>query len=180
MQEGEATNLSGDGHVPGELMCPQGRVSRSTFVQDDRRIIDFTTYIPFFLVAVNNALSAGSSRLYREKYGIGIVDWRIFAMLAAEPNIPATRICDHIALDKGAVSRALKALAKRGYLNSKLCERDSRVRRWTISEKGYELYDEVIEIAVAREENLIRGISPNDLEAFLHVMRQMQRNLLDM
>lgn len=180
MQEGETKKPLDGVQKSSELLCPDGRISISTLVRGDHRVIDFSSYVPFFLVTVNNALSSGSSKLYREKYGIGITDWRILAMLAAEPSIPATRICEQIQLDKGAVSRALKVLETTGLVLSKSCKNDNRIRNWELNDKGYELYDEVIKIAVMREESLISDIPADELETFLKVMRQMKKNLLDM
>ncbi|NOX73695.1 MAG: hypothetical protein GXP03_08785, partial [Alphaproteobacteria bacterium] len=72
-------------------LCPEGRLSDPTKEYQGRRIIDISTYTPYFLSAVNNALSRGASKRYLKMFGIGIVEWRTISMLAIEPDIPASR-----------------------------------------------------------------------------------------
>lgn len=157
--------------------CPDGRKSRSTRDREGRAVVDITTYIPYFLTSVNNALSRGASQLYRDTFGVGIVEWRVVSMLANEPRIPASRACEVIALDKGATSRALTRLHDLGYLEFEAQEGDPRKKIWWLNEKGYKLHDDILALALERERQLIRDIDPDDLEAFLKVMRLMRRNV---
>lgn len=157
--------------------CPQDRISRSTTTRDGVEILDITNYTPFFLSSINNALSRGASNLYRQRFGIGISEWRTVSMLAIEPDITAARICEVVNLDKAAASRALATLDELGYLDSEVSETDPRKKRWRLNRKGYDLHEQIIRIALAREETLIEGADPEDLEATIRVMRLMLENL---
>ena len=157
--------------------CPEGRVSSPTKPRDGRAVVDVTTYIPYFLSSVNNTLSRGASLLYLEKFDIGIVEWRVVSMLAIEPRISASRICEVVSLDKAATSRALTRLHERGFLDYQAQEQDPRRKIWWLNEAGYALHDEILAVALKREEKLIEGADPDDLEAFLRVMRIMRRNV---
>lgn len=146
-------------------------------VRNGRTVIDMTTYIPYFLTSVNNALSRGASQLYLETFGIGIVEWRAISTLALEARIPASRICELVALDKAATSRALTRLQELGYLQFEASEVDPRKKIWWLNDKGNRLHDRILAIALERERQLIEGVDPEDLEAFLRVMRIMRRNV---
>ena len=161
----------------GNLSCPDGRISEPTRLRGRQRIVDVDTYIPYFLTAVNNALSSGASALYLKEYGIGIVDWRVVSMLAIEPKIPASRVCKVVSLDKGAVSRSLRKLLELDYLSFSASKRDDRKKNWSLNAKGYALHDSILDRALERERQLIDGADPDDLEAFLRVMRIMRRNV---
>ncbi|WP_051777293.1 MarR family winged helix-turn-helix transcriptional regulator [Pseudorhizobium pelagicum] len=160
-----------------EAVCPEARISRPTILRDDVEILDITNYIPFFLSSINNALSRGASAIYRERFGIGITEWRTISMLAIEPEITAARICEVVNLDKAAASRALATLDQMGYLGSVTSEKDPRKRRWWLNDKGYDLHATIIRIALSREEALIRGVDPQDLEAAIRAMRIMMTNV---
>lgn len=149
----------------------------STRVRNRQRVIDIDHYVPYFFATINNALSRGASRLYLERFGIGIVEWRVMSMLAIEPQIPAARICEVIALDKGATSRALERLDRAGYLSHSTLATDPRRRLWQLNPKGYKLHDQVLEIALKREARLLDGVDPDDLLVFLRVMRIMRKNV---
>lgn len=159
--------------------CPGDRLSCPTIDRDGRKIVNTHTYIPFFLSSVNNALSRGASNLYREMFGVGIVEWRTIAMLAIEPRITANRICEVIHLDKAATSRALRQLLGDGHVDFLASETDERKRVWWLSPSGYDLHERILTVALQREARLIQGVDPHDLEAFLRVMRRMQQNISD-
>lgn len=162
---------------PPRQPCPAGRLSDPTRIAGGRRVVDMASYIPYFLTSVNNALSRGASQLYLDTFGIGIVEWRAVSTLAIEPRIPASRICELVALDKAATSRALARLHALGYLGFAICDPDPRKKLWWLNDAGYQLHDQVLAVALERERRLIAGVDPEDLEAFLRVMRIMRRNV---
>src|SRR3984885_2025167 len=89
----------------------------------DRRSVhalDLNNYVPAALTFLANKLSSGASAIYRRRFDIGIVDWRIMALLAIEPWITAARFCDVIGLDKAAVSRSVRDLSKKGLVETQL------------------------------------------------------------
>ena len=158
-------------------LCPEGRISKPTQTRDGRLIINISSYIPFYLLVLNNALSRGSSQYYIDTFGIGIVEWRVISMLAIEPRIPASTICQILSLDKASTSRALKRLHDLGHLDFEASKADTRRKIWWLNAKGYELHDRLIVVALKRESKLIKGIDPEDLETLLKVMRIMKDNI---
>jgi len=162
---------------PTKVLCPEGRISQSTEDRDGQTIINIKSYIPFYLLVLNNALSRGSSQFYFDTFGIGIVEWRVISMLAIEPHIPASRICHVLSLDKASTSRALKSLQGLGYLDFETSKTDPRRRIWWLNEKGYDLHDKIIVVALKRENNLIKGVDPDDLEVLLRVLKIIKNNI---
>ena len=160
------------------MLCPDARISVSTKDVDGRNVVDIDTYIPFFLSMINNTLSRGASQLYRDTYGVGIVEWRVMSMLAIEAGIPAVRIGEVISIDKGQISRALVSLTDAELVTSEVVSADVRKKKWWLTEKGYSLHDEILGTALSRERALIDGCDPDDLEAFLRVMRIMRKNVV--
>jgi DNA-binding MarR family transcriptional regulator len=142
-----------------------------------QKVINIESYIPHFFSTINNSLSWGASNLYREKFGVGIVDWRVISMLAIEPDITAFRICEVLSIDKAAVSRSLKFLQSQGHLQYESAPTDPRKRTWKLSPSGYALHDAIIEIALERERRLVSGIDQVDIRIFLKVVRQIRDNL---
>ncbi|GAB3672271.1 MarR family winged helix-turn-helix transcriptional regulator [Salinisphaera aquimarina] len=158
-------------------LCPDGRLSSPASRRHGRMVVNLENYIPYYLVSVNNALSRGASRQYLARFGVGIVEWRVISMLAIEPDIPAARVCEVVALDKAATSRALQRLNKLGYTQFEARERDPRAKTWRLSEAGLGLHDQLLTAALAREQRLIQDIEPEKLEVFLEVIRAMHHNL---
>jgi len=161
---------------PGAI-CPDARISSPTRHRDGKEIVDVNTYIPYFLSSINNALSRSASLQYRQEFGIGIVDWRVISMLAIEPKIPASRIGEVLSLDKAQTSRSLQLLSDRLYVEFKTSENDTRRKTWWLSDAGYNLHDRILLVARTRERQLIAGADPEDLEAFLRIVRLMRHNV---
>jgi len=160
-----------------DRLCPEGRLSRSTKDNAGQQILDIESYIPYLLVAVNNSLTRGASQYYIKNFGIGIVEWRVLAMLAIEPGIRASRICEVISLDKAATSRALQQLKKKNYLKYNNDKSGKQRLDWWLNGRGYELHDQILKVALERERQLITGAEPKDIEAYLRVMRLMLNNV---
>ena len=116
--------------------------------------------------------SSGASRLYLKRFGIGIIEWRVMAMLAIEPKIAPARICQIIGLDKAAVSREMHKLQEKGYL--KIKDDPTHLRRKTLelTAKGYEVHDEVIQVALERERRLLSDLSNAEVATLIDLLRR--------
>ena len=153
------------------------RLTSSVKTVGGRDVINVQNYVPYFFAAINNALSQGASKRYLDAFGIGIVEWRIMSMLAIEPLISATRICEVVALDKSSTSRGLKSLDGKALLDTDDSGGDTRRKIWRLNTAGEALHDKIITVALERERRLLAGIDGADLEIALRVMRQMCQNV---
>lgn len=153
------------------------RISRPTKERDGITILDIDYYAPFLLSAVSNAWQRKSSAIYRKNFDLGVVDWRVMAMLNIEPMITANRVCEVIRLDKAAVSRSLRLLEEEGLASYKASRTDARKRRWWLTYKGQDVHRDLMQIALASEAEMLKNVAPDELEVFLKVMRQMLANL---
>ncbi len=153
------------------------RPPQPTRLRDGVRILDIENYVPFLLNATSNAWQRRTSADYRARFGIGIVEWRVIAMLNIEPGITASRICEEIRMDKSAVSRTLAELDAKGHVTYDATGSDPRKRRWTLSPAGLDMHDAVLSAALEHEKTLMASVPPEDFITFLNVMRRMLANV---
>jgi DNA-binding MarR family transcriptional regulator len=153
------------------------RISPPTRDRDGTTILDIRNYVPFLLNAVSNGWQRNTSAIYRRDFGIGILEWRIIAMLNIEPDISANRICEVVRLDKGAVSRSLHGLHERRLAEFEAAESDARKRLWRLTDAGQDMHAKCMAIALECEADLIKDVAPENLEVFLRVMRKLLANL---
>jgi DNA-binding MarR family transcriptional regulator len=139
--------------------------------------LDLDKYVPALVNFLSNKLSAGASHCYRKYFDVGVIEWRVLAMLKVESDISANRICQVIGLDKAAVSRALKQLQTAGYVSFLKDKYDGRSSLVQLTAQGIELHDKILEVALAREKLLLEGVSPEDLEVLLKVLLKLNQNL---
>jgi len=70
-------------------------------------------FLPYRLSILSNRISLGISEIYEEKYALTITEWRTMAILGSFSNCTASEIVQKTAMDKVAISRAVKKLLER-------------------------------------------------------------------
>lgn len=138
-----------------------------------KTVLDLERYVPHLLVSITNKLSAGGAHLYRKLYGVGVTEWRILAMLAIEPSIPASRVCQVIGLDKALVSRVTQTLAQRGLVSVKKDQSDTRRQLIMLTAKGNRLHDDIINFALRREQLLVGDLSREELKVLTNLLSRL-------
>jgi DNA-binding MarR family transcriptional regulator len=102
-----------------------------------------------------------------------MIEWKVMAMLAIEPGISGSRVAQVIGLDKAAVSRALKALEKRGLAASSVSGDHSGHRRLVLTSAGLALHSEAVSLAAERERVLLRGFSDDEKQLLISFLNRM-------
>lgn len=142
-----------------------------------RNTLNLERYVPALVTFLANKLSSGASACYRKHFGVGVVEWRLVALLAVESNITANRICQAIGLDKGAVSRSLKQLEEAGYVAFSKDESDGRRMLITLTPSGKCLHDRIIKVALKREELLLGDFSDAELDTLVDLLLRMNERV---
>ena len=140
-------------------------------------VLDLENYAPALLTFLANKLTVSANALYRARFGIGITEWRVMALLAIEAPIPAARICQVIGLDKAPVSRCLAALEAAGLVRVKLDGRDARRRPVALTAAGRRLHDRIIKVALAREAQLLGCLNATERGTLLALLNRLHANL---
>ena len=140
-------------------------------------VLDLENYAPALLTFLANKLTVGANALYRERFGVGITEWRVMALLAIEAPIPAARICQVIGLDKAPVSRTLASLEAAGLVRVKLDGADARRRPVALTATGRRLHDRIIKLALEREVRLLECLSPAERATLLALLNRLHCNL---
>jgi DNA-binding MarR family transcriptional regulator len=149
----------------------------NTATRQGRKVLNLSGYVTFYLTVLANKLASGASRLYLHRYGMGIIEWRVMAMLAVEPRISPVRICQVIGLDKGAVSREMRKLEAKGFLTVSEDPESTRRRTLELTAQGYEIHDEIIRTALERERRLLQGLSGDEVDTLLDLLVRTTANI---
>lgn len=139
--------------------------------------LNLDRYVPALLTFLTNKMSSGASACYRKHYGIGIVEWRLLAMLAVEDNISANRMVQVIGLDKSAISRALQTLERDGYVTTRVDAKDARRYTVSLTEPGQALHDRVLVTALERERLLLGNLDEQEIETLIGFLHRMTAQL---
>ena len=132
---------------------------------------------PTLTVNVGVSLLNLFSQHYQSLYAIGIVEWRVMAVLAETPEIRLKTICEALIADKGAVSRALGKLNDKGLITGKQDQWHTCRRYWHLTPGGQALHDVIYAESQRLNQALLKDISHDQLSVVHQVLQQLQTNM---
>lgn len=141
------------------------------------KLLNLDRYVPAIVTFISNKLSRSATALYQKRFGVNVTEWRIMSLLAIEPGIPASRICNVIGFDKGPVSRTLAMLRDRGLISIENDRLDGRSHSIALTAKGRATHDAVIEAALERERKLLSCLDEREREVLIELLRRVHGNL---
>ena len=71
-------------------------------------------FLPYRLSVLSNKISRAIADGYEERFQLSLPEWRVMAILGGEPELSAGEVAERTAMDKVAVSRAVKKLLDNG------------------------------------------------------------------
>lgn len=122
-------------------------------------------FLPFQLSVLSNRISRAVAKLYEARFDLKLPEWRIMAILGPNPNLTASQIVEISQMDKVAISRAVKRLMGMGRLTATGDPDDARRQRLNLSETGWEIYSQIVPLALSVEEKLFVSISEEERAA---------------
>lgn len=143
-----------------------------------RATLDLEHFLPYRLSILSNRVSQTIAGAYARRFGIGVTEWRVIAVLGRYPGLSANGVAARTAMDKVAVSRAVARLLARGLLQRDMHGEDRRRSVLQLSDAGHAIYDEVVPLALDCERRLLEALSDEE-RALLHglIDRLMQEGL---
>lgn len=119
-------------------------------------------FLPYRLSILSNRISGAIANSYGRRFGLTIREWRIMAVLGETPDISAGELAERTAIDKVAVSRAVRSLLGRGRLLRRFSTEDRRRSVLRLSKAGERLYGEIAPMAQNYENTLLARLSANE------------------
>jgi DNA-binding MarR family transcriptional regulator len=139
----------------------------------DRDILDLEHFLPYRLSVLSNRISQDIARLYADRFGLGITEWRVLAVLGRYPGLSASQLAERTAMDKVAVSRAVASLLAAGRVTRTTHGDDRRRSVLELSGEGQRVYAEVAPAAIAYERRLLACLCPEDQSALSRLLQQL-------
>ncbi|MBT8458001.1 MAG: MarR family transcriptional regulator [Rhodobacteraceae bacterium] len=121
------------------------------------------TFLPYQLAVVARRVSLEYSKLYQQRFGISIPEWRVVAHLSQAGAVSVREIHDRVDMDKSKVSRAAARLEQNGYIQKTTSATDRRLVELRLTDKGEAMVRELTPIAQAFEADVMRRIGDDAL-----------------
>lgn len=141
-------------------------------------MLDLDRFLPYQLSRLSNQISQGIAQTYEARYGLSVTEWRVIAILGRYPGISATEIAEKSAMDKVAISRAVRRLIDAGRVRRQSNDQDRRAKRLFLSDEGQTVFDAIVPAALAYEQRLLDALSDeekNQLDRLLARLTELSR-----
>ncbi|MXP64941.1 MarR family transcriptional regulator [Roseomonas sp. M0104] len=116
-------------------------------------------FLPYRLSVVTEAVSGLFASRYQERFGLGIPEWRVVAVVGQHGSATTQEVIGHTGMDRVRVSRAVTRLADKGLLDRRAHPQDQRAQVLRLSRKGRTVYGEIVPLARALQASLASALS---------------------
>jgi len=93
-------------------------------------------------------------------------------------GISQEELNEHLNFDKATTARAIKKLIKNGYLTKKIDDNDHRINRIFLTNKAYQIYNEMVKMNDYWERIITDNLSTEEKEIVQHILDKMLTNIL--
>lgn len=123
------------------------------------------------MIALFSLLRRGGTLAQKRQFGLSELEWRVMVNVAFSPQ-SLTGLADLLVLDRGQLSRTIKAMAQRGLVTRERKPGGPEIVI-ELTNQGEELHERMIEWAVERDTALTSGIPPEDIATLRRVLTHM-------
>ena len=147
-------------------MDNDGSVGPDASSAPDDAPLKLEEFLPYRLNVAAALASQALSRIYAERYGIGVPEWRVLVTLGQYGVMTGKAIGEHAHMHKTKVSRAVALLESRTLLMRRANKADMRESLLSLTPAGRAIYQDIAPVAAAFARRFIEAIDPADRAAF--------------
>jgi len=138
---------------------------------------NLSDFLPYRLAVLSSRITKMLSKIYGEKYGLTMPEWRVLVHVARREKMSVREIHDSVNLEKPSVSRAVAKLEKTGLLAKTTCAKDHRLVEIELTEAGFEVFNGIAPDALSFEAALLNAFSDAERGQFHTLMERLHDEL---
>lgn len=131
-------------------------------------------FLTYRLLRVHSKLNTQATRILGKVSGLSLTQWRVLAMVATHDGATHTDISRLSQIDKGQLSRCIRALIVEGLIVARDDEQDSRQQHLSLSAEGRALYDRTVPRMQARQRFLLNHLTPVERDAIYSALDKLE------
>jgi DNA-binding MarR family transcriptional regulator len=130
-------------------------------------------FLPYRLNVCANLVSQSLSRIYADRYKIGVPEWRVLVTLGQFGMMTAKGIGIHSCMHKTKVSRAVALLERRKLVTRRANRADLREAFLSLTPAGRDIYSELAPMALDFAEKLLETVDAADRAALDRAIKRL-------
>jgi len=139
----------------------------------DEAPLKLEEFLPYRLNVAAALVSQALSRIYAERYRIGVPEWRLLVTLGQYGVMTGKAIGQHAHMHKTKVSRAVALLEERKLLVRRANKADMREAFLSLTPAGRAIYQDLAPVAAAFASRFVEAIDPADRAAFDRALKAL-------
>ena len=139
--------------------------------------IDLERFVPFRLNRLAAEVSRALARVYGERFGIDIPEWRVIATLGDCERARAQDIALSTRMHKSMVSRAVARLMELGWVARSASSTDRREAPLRLTAEGREIYRQLVPIVLDYQERLLGSFTGSERRMLERLLDKLERQL---
>ena len=144
----------------------------------DEPALELGNFVPFRLNRLASEVSEHLAGIYRERFGLDIPEWRVMATVGPSASgCTAQYIAGSTRMHKTRVSRAIAHLEEKGLMTRVTSPADRREMELRLTQAGRRLYEELVPLALEREQTLLSCMTKEQLRAFISGLDRLETYL---
>ena len=96
------------------------------------------------------------------------------------PEQSQIQLAKAIGIEQPSLVRTLDQLEEKGLISRQTCASDRRAKRIKLTEKAEPLINEMEEVIGKTRDEILSGVSKQEVETLLHLIRKLGQNILDL
>ena len=137
------------------------------------------SFFPYRLAITAEGFSRQLTEVYARTFGLSREEWRLLFLLAQADNLSSRDLARTTSLDKVQVSRAADRLESKGLIIRETAPDDRRLRLYTCTQAGRDLFATAFSLVNARAEAILDRLSADDLQALRRGLDALGRAIAD-
>ena len=130
-------------------------------------------FLPYRLNVCASEVSQALSRIYTERFKIGVPEWRVLVTLGQFGMMTAKGIGSHSHMHKTKVSRAVALLERRKLVARRVNRADLREVFLSLTAAGRAIYDELSPLALNFARQLLQTVDAADRPALDRALKNL-------
>jgi DNA-binding MarR family transcriptional regulator len=138
-------------------------------------------YLPYRLSLLSNTVSQGIAHRYQRDQDISVTEWRVIVVLGRFPGSTASEVVERTAMDKVSVSRAVRNLMDKGFLQRRTDTSDRRrLRLYVTRGQGKQVLESIVPLAAAYEIELLKSLDDQELATLDSLLGKLQKSAVEL
>ncbi|HKQ29344.1 MAG TPA: MarR family winged helix-turn-helix transcriptional regulator [Burkholderiales bacterium] len=136
---------------------------------------DVRSLLSHRLLVLSNTLGKGAVRLYAQRFGVPLAEWRLLAALVVNAPASVNALAAALSTDKGWISRTTASLVDKGLAATRPDPSDARSFQIVLTPAGRALHKRILPAALERQRKLLEAFSDKELATLDELLTRLQK-----